>query len=815
MKRSAILVILALWTARMASEAGTLAIENPAMRISVSSGNGTLNEIIHKPSGVNFRSRTNGAYRQIWTLCLASTNGGSVQFGAANASSFTGKVLTNTSGVSLDLTWQGFQPAGLSAMSNGTIHATITLPTDEGVSTWRWESTNLGGAVIQNVIFPNISGIGPISGTNDMLIVPSWDGRVCRDPSTAGVSFTGYYPSSTMNMQFLAFSSPAVSFVLRAQDIQGYSKSFRFNPAGSPAGDCAMNVWHEFDQVPVNHAAVPYDVVLAAWVGANGDWTDVAEDYKHWAHQQWWVQQAGARTPPQWLPHVGASKLVCAMGSNKLVPQTYQQDVSLLAQDQQFLGAPLLAFLDGWEKDGSWYRGDYFPPQEGWASFDAAIHAGQLNGTRWWLFPSPTFLTMATAVWQSGVLQSSAIQDLSGNWVTQEAVPGRVDVFMDPSTPAWQTKTISDYTQLALHGVDFIELDGFPRDTPDCFNPAHGHPLGGGGNWQSQAWRQLVAGIRSSAQAAKPDAGISTEGPGELYLPWVDLTFSRDSVFEEFSSNDSQAGWEAVPLYEYVYHPWCFMVGNNPFALVDYFGPSYQLVGFGRALVWAQIPGYYYYPTNSGKPPVVQRSLDFIRNIVKARTTFAKKYLTNGSMLPPPVIQCPSITATYVLRESTNSATATRDFPSVPVGAWRASDGDVGIVLANLGTNTVAVQLPIDFHRLSLGTSPLYKARLVRDSGAMPLPPASPPLSAYTVELDPLEVAVVALSSSLLEIATDNNQVTLSWPLTNNVFVLNQAAMLSPGAWVPVVKSPTTNGSTLCVTLPVVATNRFFRLIGP
>src|SRR5262249_32184018 len=146
--------------------------------------------------------------------------------------------------------------------------------------------------------------------------------------------------------------------------------------------------------------------------------------------------------------------------------------------DQQLLGAPLLGLIFGWEKYGSWYYGDYFPPQEGWNAFDAGIQAGKQNGNRWWVFPSPNFLVTATDLWKSGNLQSSAILDAKGNFIMQEIEPGRVRVHMDPSAPAWQAQVIGDYTQLAQHGIDLIQLDGFPvTATPGCFNTAHGHPL--------------------------------------------------------------------------------------------------------------------------------------------------------------------------------------------------------------------------------------------------------------------------------------------------------------------------------------------------
>ena len=209
-----------------------------------------------------------------------------------------------------------------------------------------------------------------------------------------------------MNAQFMAYSSSTATFGLRTQDAAGYRKEFRFNPTTAPANDYLMQIVHYFDLAPVDRISTPADVVLTAFTGANGDWTDAAEDYKKWAYDQPFVQQAASRSTPDWLANVGASKLLVGTGSDTLVPQTYQQNVALLAQDQQILGRSMLGLIFGWEKYGSWYAGDYFPPQEGWNAFDAAIQSGKQQAQRWWVFPSPNYLSMPTDLWKSGGLQS-------------------------------------------------------------------------------------------------------------------------------------------------------------------------------------------------------------------------------------------------------------------------------------------------------------------------------------------------------------------------------------------------------------------------
>src|SRR5258708_1972474 len=93
--------------AHLHAQSGSLVIENPLMKISVFADKGALNEIVHKPSGVNLRSKTNGAFRSIWNLSLSYPGGVSVAVDSTNTTSFRGSVINNSTGSSLDLTWQG------------------------------------------------------------------------------------------------------------------------------------------------------------------------------------------------------------------------------------------------------------------------------------------------------------------------------------------------------------------------------------------------------------------------------------------------------------------------------------------------------------------------------------------------------------------------------------------------------------------------------------------------------------------------------------------------------------------------------------
>jgi uncharacterized repeat protein (TIGR03803 family) len=76
------------------------------------------------------------------------------------------------------------------------------------------------------------------------------------------------------------------------------------------------------------------------------------------------------------------------------------------------------------------------------------------------------------------------------------------------------------------------------------------------------------------------------------------------------------------------------------------------------------------------------------------------------------------------------------------------------------------------------------------------------------------EATVTAPGSTLPEISFIFNRtsITFSWPLWATGFQLQYCSNLSAGNWGTVSVSPTTNGQTLSVTLPLTQTSGFFRL---
>jgi hypothetical protein len=592
-----------------------------------------------------------------------------------------------------------------------------------------------------------MTGLGRLGREADeSFVAPSQDGRLIRNPFADQAAFYGTYPSSFMNMQFMALIDPLVQFVERTEDTAGGVKEFRFDLSnGSPIKDHTMELDHYFDLIPRTSISIPYPVVISALTPVRGDWTDVAEAYKQWAMKQWWSEKARARPTPDWLSHMGLSKLIYLRQSDG---ENRRLDASGIIADRKYLEMPLLSMVWGWEKYGEWFYGDYFPPWGGWDSFDAFLTRGRQKDNRFSFFISPNFLETSTGLWKSNMLKNAAMIDSNGNNMFAEFEPGRKYAYMDFSTPDWRSEVVHATEMLAQHGVDSVQLDGFPWIKPTaCYDVSHGHPPGRGGDWQSRAYFTLLEEAIKAMRANHQDAVLSGEGGAELYIPWLSIYHSRDPGFEFSADSDNKNGAEPVPLFEYVYHPLVTFLGQWVLAIEPYFDSAYARVAFGRAFVWGQIPCYNS-PALPNEPQTDPASIRFLKAIGKARLTFARKYLVDGTMLSPPALDAPKIVARFPVQGSPSlSERITKEFSAVQASAWKAPDGDVGIVLVNTDTNQVEAKVLIEPGKLSLSGGKRYSASLVRATGTVPLGEVQSPKTKFTIRMDPLEPAVVEVSA--------------------------------------------------------------------
>ncbi len=726
-----------------------LSMENDLLRIAFDPQTGGLESAVHKPSGLELRTLRNGAWRLLWTFSIVKPDGSVEITDNQRTLGFDSAISSDPQrGAVLTLTWRGLTTDRGTQYPNAVVQVTATLAPGSAPCVLHWSADNVKGLVLKDLSFPYVSGVGPLGGSasDNRLLWPQEEGRLFHDPYGRLTQYGGASgPSALMNMQFIAYYNSTAGFLLSSRDVGGYVKGAFWSRTGNAVGDVGFGLVHAFDETEKSSLDLPYDVTLGAF---SGGWTAAADVYKAWAYQQWWVKQAGTKHTAAWLPATGVGTDFCTYKcGDGGADRPYSQYTQHLLEANQFFQMPVLGMLWGWERYGAWYSGDYFPPSEGWSSFDQTMAAVHGAGNRSYLFITPELLETSTSLWQSGALQAAAVLDRNGQVPTTTDNQGHRWAYMDLTAPQWQDHIVDAGVTLASHAVDLIQLDGLPWTPPfACYNPSHGHPLGGGGNWRSRAVIDFLIRFRQAVLVAKPDAVISGEGGLESYLPWLDMVHSRDNWYEVTDPDQSKLGAEVVPLLEYVYHPWMVFLGEHNLGLPSDDTATYHRLAVARTLVWGQIPDYnWWQPIDS--PAADAPGFQFLRDVARARTGFAKDFLVNGAMLAPLELASPDVAVKWQL---TTGQFDSSTFPAIQHGAWRAPDGRVGIVLTNISGQSIQVALPIRPVDLGLSPATRFAVSVLDGTGSRTIASDVSGNASYLLDVPPLKVLLVVVSSPIV-----------------------------------------------------------------
>jgi hypothetical protein len=494
-------------------------IGNAELEVAFNRQNGGLDSLVHKKSGIDLRAVKTGTWPLLWGLRLESLSHS--RSWADNVSSHRFSFLTrvDTGKATVQMAWEGLDTADGTRYPQVKVTAEISLTTGSRLSVWRIRIEHLTPLVVRAIFFPQFVGIATLgaSGADDCLVVSSQQGRLFVNPATHLSWWGVYYPSAFATMQWFAYYDRQAGFFFSTRDPLGHTKFFLWNRKGTPQNDAELAIVHLFPATSQDGLELTYDTVVGVF---QGDWHEAADLYKEWASRQWWVQQSKAKQTPEWLHRIGPGKEVHVHGVAGNPDRSFRDFIRLLRDARQYHGIPMLGLLWGWEKKGAWYYGDYFPPYEGWASFDRLIDEVHTTGDRLWLFVSPTLMETSTKLWTSGAPLAAAMRNRDGSvllappWEAQ-----RQYAFLCIAHTWWRQQVVDTVKVLARHGVDLIQLDGFPWiDPPDDYASHHGHPPGRGGKWWTEAHRSALAEIVGAARAEKSDVALSGEGGSELFL---------------------------------------------------------------------------------------------------------------------------------------------------------------------------------------------------------------------------------------------------------------------------------------------------------
>jgi hypothetical protein len=310
------------------------------------------------------------------------------------------------------------------------------------------------------------------------------------------------------------------------------------------------------------------------------------------------------------------------------------------------------------------------------------------------------------------------------------------------ATDFWQDK----YASLCDSVINTYHINGVYMDqacaSRMCFDPDHGHPQGGGKYW-SESFTDLTGKIRKKTMAEKQSI-LTGEGALELRIPDLDAFLTLQVSKERFLGLE---GWEAIPFFQAVYHPYAITYGNysslvlppydelwpaeyapeEPLKLLDKGFQKQFMMEQARSFVWGMQPTIANY--RGSLVSERERETDFLFKLAKVRY-MGLKYLLYGEYMRSPELEIPeeelqiSKLSIYKGREEKAVTTSYKQFPTLYSGTWKSADGNMGIAMANISDtscpvsfelSTINYQLPASGKIYMLGTGDRTQLGTYRD----------------------------------------------------------------------------------------------------
>lgn len=651
----------------------------------------------------------------------------------------------------LVMTWKGLPGAKNKDM---TVTVTVRLREQEALSDWHLAVEGTNGDQVPGIVFPQIGGLQNTTGTN--LAVPNWMGELLANPGEQlkkpGAKFEWFYPGH-LSMQLVALYDQRGGLYAAVDDTAAYRKNL-----GVQLGADKKLVYYMVnypDQTPGRQGySMPYNAVVGAFTG---DWISAAELYRQWGEKQSWCHQSRlhGNKVAGWLKSTALWVWNRGTSAEVLEPAT---DL------QQRLGLPVNVLWHWWH--GCSYDDgfpEYVPPREGREPFMAAVKKAQAQGVRSLVYMNQIQWGNSTASWKTQHAERYSVKNADGQPASHvyNIFTGKALTNMCIVTDFWKNTYagLSD-TVLNTYGVDGVYMDQTCL-TRMCYDPSHGHPLGGGNYWVPNSGR-LSDQIRARVRNGK-EISLSGEGVGEAWMPYVDAFLALQVSRERYAGVH---GWQAIPFFQVVYHPYALAYGNYSSLLTPPYDalwpaehrPANMLqpldTAFNRQFLLEQARSFAWgmQPMIANYKPLLaterKEEIDYLLQLARVRNN-SLKYLLYGTYRRAPRMAVPEerfpMSRLSIYAGQKDKVTAfEQTYPTIYHSAWSAADGTLGIALASVQQRPYAVDMQLKAADYGLGNS--GKVYLVHAAGRRELGSYAGGTVKVRFELAPREVCLVEIA---------------------------------------------------------------------
>lgn len=616
-------------------------------------------------------------------------------------------------------------------LSDGTkLSAQVRLGRKETLSYWSIQVSGAAGKGVVSVRFPIVGGFARMD--EERLAVSTWQGSLYENPRDG---LNGDFPSKTLSwsspdqltMQLVALysedeSCPGLYF--SSNDNEAMSKNYRMVLDRETT---ALEMDVEFPEDDSLDTLDPgFETVIGAF---RGDWHEAAAVYRKWAVEQPWARNSRFHNnlTPEWAQNTAVWVWNRNSASNVL-PEA--EDLS------DYLGGLPVSVLWHWWHGCPYDDGfpDYLPPRDGEEAFTAAVDKAASHGIHTivymnsvqWGSSSPDFTSEVkkyTAMRRDGGDYSNVFNIFTGHALTP----------MCQATDFWHQK----YASMCDTVMNRLHASGVYMDQAcmvyRCYNPDHGHPVGGGNYW-IKGFGELERMIRQKTG----NPALGGEGSGEVWMPHLDLFLTLEASRERYMGIGNV---QTIPLYQAVYHDYAITFGsysslvyppyddlwpdeyrpaNRETELPEEFNMQFRMEQ-ARAFVWGTQPmiANYHSFLRQTRP----EELEYFRKLVQTRAQ-APEYLGRGVCTRCPEIKSPtaevpvSRISIYAGRWGNSVTCSVMNSQTIFSEGWKSADGGYAVALTNISDGTLP--LHFELNPSDYGIRGRYKINLITPSGRVP-----------------------------------------------------------------------------------------------
>lgn len=598
--------------------------------------------------------------------------------------------------------WSGLDLPGEKGVVDVYVEVTIN---GKQQSEWRMQVANRSRKFgLTQSFFPCLPSVfAPRRG--DILVPgPNWGAHLIKNGS---INYNNSYPSGRAPVQFMAFFLGPAGLYYGVHDPDASLKNLMLNAKNDAMiGLPAENAAH-----PGTGRTADFPVVVAA---IKGDWWEAARMYRDWAMTAPWTRKGEIAErqdyPKSWLK---AGYWIMAWGPADNIRR-------IVDEARGIDPMPLGIHWYGWAKHPHDNFYPDYPPKDGFGkavkklTAEGNVIMPYVNGMCWDLNePSYPSAVPSACKKENGEVYVEVWSARCGKLVT-----------MCPTTEFWQKKVFHFSREIIdKENINALYVDQITAGPPKlCFDPNHGHPLGGGHFWVD-GYRKLLNPLKE--YAASKGVPLCSECTAEPYMDNIDI----------FLTWNGRTG-EDVPLLPALYSGYtCYLASpTSEKDTMDAFRVSQ-----GRDFLWGCILGW-----NGDwilKEDQREKFL-FLTKLSRLRLQ-NDDFQIYGQLLDDIL---PENVLSTITTMQNNPSPHAMTVPVVQASLWRNRKGELGIFLVNYDSRPQCFSYSLNLNRW-LGKNVPESLALFRstDGEEAPLAEIRKGLIRRTEFLQPHEVCVLTI----------------------------------------------------------------------